>query len=42
MEQPQCTGAFAMFGTRYGSVDTCFKLEGETDYTRVPEGIAPV
>ena len=40
MEQPQCTGVFAMFGTRYGSVDTCFKLEGETDYTCVPEGIA--
>lgn len=40
MEKPQCTGAFAMFGTRYGSVDTCFKLESETNYTCVPEGIA--
>lgn len=40
MEQPQYTGAFAMFGAKYGSVDTCFKLERETEYTRVPEGIA--
>ena len=40
MEQPQYTGAFAMFGAKYGSVDTCFKLAGEADYTRVPEGIA--
>lgn len=40
MEQPQYTGAFAMFGAKYGSVDTCFKLENEAEYTRVPEGIA--
>ena len=40
MEQPQYTGAFAMFGAKYGSVDTCFKLESEAEYTRVPEGIA--
>lgn len=31
---------FAMFGTRYGSVDTKFKRSDEADYTEVPEGIA--
>lgn len=40
MEKPQYSGAFAMFGTRYGSVDTCFKLKGDANYTSVPEGIA--
>ncbi|MBQ6601237.1 MAG: insulinase family protein, partial [Clostridia bacterium] len=40
MEKPDYSGAFAMFGTRYGSVDTCFRLKGENDYTSVPEGIA--
>lgn len=40
MEKPDYSGAFAMFGTRYGSVDTCFRLKGEESYTQVPEGIA--
>ena len=40
MEKPDYTGAFAMFGTKYGSVDTCFKLKDEVNYTKVPEGIA--
>lgn len=40
MEKPDYSGAFAMFGTRYGSVDTCFRLKGEEKYTTVPEGIA--
>ncbi len=40
MEKPDYSGAFAMFGTRYGSVDTCFRLKGEESYTTVPEGIA--
>ena len=40
MEKPDYSGAFAMFGTRYGSVDTCFRLKGEESYTSVPEGIA--
>ena len=40
MEKPDYSGAFAMFGTRYGSVDTCFRIKGEESYTRVPEGIA--
>ena len=40
MELPRYTGAFAMFGTRFGSVDTCFKRSDEADYTTVPDGIA--
>ena len=40
MEKPDYSGAFAMFGTRYGSIDTCFRLKGEENYTSVPEGIA--
>ncbi|MDO4380611.1 MAG: pitrilysin family protein [Clostridia bacterium] len=40
MEKPEYTGAFAMFGTKYGSIDTCFKLKNEKDFTCVPEGIA--
>ena len=40
MEKPDYTGAFSMFGTKYGSVDTCFKLKNEAEYTKVPEGIA--
>ena len=31
---------YAIFGTKYGSIDTCFKLEGENEFTEVPEGIA--
>lgn len=30
----------AFFGTRYGSVDTCFRLRGEENFTTVPDGIA--
>jgi len=32
--------AFAIFGTRYGSVDTTFKTNEDTDFITVPEGIA--
>ena len=34
------TTTCAVFGTRYGSVDNCFRLAGETAYTTVPDGIA--
>lgn len=34
------SSAYAVFGTRYGSVDTCFRLKGEEQFTAVPEGIA--
>lgn len=40
MEKPDYNGAFALFGTKYGSVDTCFRIKGEQNYTTVPEGIA--
>lgn len=30
----------ALFGTKYGSVNTMFKMNGDKDYTVVPEGIA--
>ncbi len=40
MEKPDYSGAFAIFGTSYGSVDTCFRLKGAESYTQVPEGIA--
>lgn len=32
--------AYAQFGTRYGSVDTRFRIDGEEDFAQVPEGIA--
>ncbi len=39
MEKPQYTSAYAVFGTKYGSIDTKFsKNGGET--VEVPEGIA--
>lgn len=34
------SSAYAVFGTKYGSIDTCFKKEGESKFTEVPEGIA--
>lgn len=32
--------AYAMFGTKYGSVDTTFKTDADDDFVTVPEGIA--
>ena len=34
------SSAYAVFGTKYGSVDTSFRTEGEENFTSVPEGIA--
>ncbi len=34
------SSAFAIFGTKYGSVDTVFKTDSDKDYVTVPEGIA--
>jgi predicted Zn-dependent peptidase len=34
------TSAYALFCTRYGAVDNCFRLAGEESFTRVPDGIA--
>ena len=32
--------AYALFGTKYGSVDTTFKTNDDADFVTVPEGIA--
>lgn len=32
--------SFAMFSTKYGAIDNCFKLEGEPEFHEVPDGIA--
>ncbi len=34
------SSAYALFGTRYGSVDTTFKTKNDEDFITVPEGIA--
>lgn len=34
------SSAYAMFGTKYGSADNCFRVGGDGNYTVVPEGIA--
>lgn len=39
-EKKDCSKTYAVFGTKYGSVDNCFKRESDEDYTVVPEGIA--
>lgn len=31
---------YAIFGTKYGSIDNCFKISGEKDTHKVPAGIA--
>lgn len=32
--------SYALFSTRYGACDNCFKLEGDGEFTKVPDGIA--
>ena len=32
--------AYAVFGTKYGSVDTCYKRSDRDGYNRIPEGTA--
>lgn len=34
------TSSYALFTTKYGSIDNKFKLEGDTEFTCVPDGIA--
>ena len=34
------SSSYALFGTKYGSIDNCFKRQGEAQFTKVPEGIA--
>ena len=38
LEKPQYNSSYAIFGTKYGSIDTCFSVNGEK--VSVPEGIA--
>ena len=38
LEKPKYNSSYAIFGTKYGSIDTCFSVNGEQ--TSVPEGIA--
>ena len=40
MEMEGYRSSFALFGTKYGSINTRFRLRGEADYAEVPEGIA--
>lgn len=39
-EMPGFSTVYALFGTKYGSVNTTFKLAADTEYTTVPNGIA--
>lgn len=39
LEKPQYSSAYAIFGTKYGSIDTRFSKKGE-EMIEVPEGIA--
>ncbi len=39
-EMPGFHTCHALFGTRYGSINTMFRLNGEKDYAQVPNGIA--
>lgn len=32
--------SYAIFGTKYGSIDTRFRIKGEEDFSVIPEGIA--
>ena len=37
---PGYSTAYAMFGTKYGSVDESFQVNGQEGFTTVPSGIA--
>ncbi len=39
-EMPGFSTVYALFGTKYGSVNTTFKLANDKEYTEVPNGIA--
>ncbi len=34
------TTAYALFGTSYGSIDSCFIPKGESEFEKVPDGVA--
>ncbi|MBE6857386.1 MAG: insulinase family protein [Ruminococcus sp.] len=39
-EMPGFSSVEALFGTKYGSINTMFKMKEDSEYTVVPEGIA--
>lgn len=40
LSKPLYSSAYAVFGTRYGSIDTKFRLDGESEFHTIPEGTA--
>ncbi len=34
------SSCYAVFGTKYGSIDNCFQIKGRKDFIQVPDGIA--
>lgn len=40
MEKPDFSSCYALFGTKYGSIDTSFSIDAGKNFTSVPEGIA--
>ncbi|MDP4152967.1 MAG: pitrilysin family protein [Bacillota bacterium] len=38
--KPELSKTYAMFGTKYGSIDRTFKTEEDADFVTVPDGIA--
>ncbi len=40
VSEKKLSSTYAIFGTRYGSIDNCFRLKGDSEYTSVPDGIA--
>lgn len=39
-EMPEFSSTYALFGTKYGSINTKFKTKNDKDFIEVPEGIA--
>ncbi len=40
LPRPGYQKKYAIFSTRFGSIDNCFRVEPEQEYTTLPEGIA--
>lgn len=40
MEKPDFSSCYALYGTKYGSIDTSFSTDGGKTFVTVPEGIA--
>ncbi len=40
MPKENYSSTYAVFGTKYGSIDTVFALNGDKDFTEIPEGTA--